>query len=298
MLAFRELRLLRNRNMKPDAQAIMNRRYFLKTTSIVLGGMVSHPLATFAAKAESEGTNAYGGFKMGLQSFTLRHFDLDGCLQRMKQLGLRNVETFSGHMPINNSPDAVAKFKAALARYDLTCGGIFVDKFGSTVEANRVTFLFAKIMGIQVLVGTPTRESFESLDRLVAEFQIPVAIHNHGPGSVYATIDDVSKALDGRHELIGACVDTGHFLRADQDPVKAIQTYGQRTYGIHLKDVDKDKKFPVLGKGTLDTVGVLRALKKVKFKHCLALEYEENPENPMADIEECLRAVRSAAAQV
>ena len=89
---------------------------------------------------------------MGLQSFSLRHFDLAGCLQRMQQLGLRNVETFSGHMPIDNSPDAIAKFKGALVRYNMTCMGIFVDKFGGTVESNRDAFLFAKAMGIQVLV--------------------------------------------------------------------------------------------------------------------------------------------------
>jgi len=93
-------------------------------------------------------------------------------------------------------------------------------------------------------------------------------------------------------------VDTGHFLRADQDPVKAIQTFGERTYQVHLKEVDKDKKFQVLGKGTLDTVGVLRALKKVNFQNCLALEYEEHPEDPMAEITECLRIVREAAKQV
>jgi inosose dehydratase len=284
--------------MKPDEQAIMNRRYFLKTASIGLGGIISNPLPGFAAKGDGERTSADGGFKVGLQSFSLRHFDLAGCLQRMKQLGFRNVETYSGHMQISNDPGTIAKFKETLGRYDMTCTGIFVDKFGSTVESNRDTFLFARAMGIPVLVGTPTRESFESLDRLVGEFRIPVAIHNHGPGSIYATIDDVSKALEGRHELIGVCVDTGHFLRSDQDPVKAIQTFGARTYGMHLKDVDKDKKFPVLGKGTLDTVGVLRALKQVKFKYCLAVEYEEKPENPMADIEECLQVMRQAVNKV
>lgn len=283
--------------MKPDERAIMNRRCFLKTTSIVLGGMGANPLAAGAAKTENEGTRGEGGFKVGLQSFSLRHFDLAGCLQRMQQLGLRRVETYSGHMPISNYPGPIAKYKEALGRYDMTCTGIFVDTFGNTVESNRDTFRFAKAMGIPVLIGTPNRESFESLDQLVAEFRIPVAIHNHGPGSVYATIDDVAKALEGRHELIGACVDTGHFLRSDQDPAKAIRTFGERTYGIHLKDVDKAKKFPVLGKGTLDTVGVLRALKQVKFKYVLALEYEENPENPMADIEECLRVLRQAAGE-
>ena len=70
-----------------------------------MGGMVSNPFTALAAEAASREAGAGAGFKLGLQSFSLRHFDLAGCLQRMQQLGLRNVETFSGHMPINNSPD-------------------------------------------------------------------------------------------------------------------------------------------------------------------------------------------------
>jgi len=62
--------------------------------------------------------------------------------------------------------------------------------------------------------------------------------------------------------------------------------------------VDKEKRFQVLGKGMLDTVGVLRALKKIKFDGCLALEYEENPANPVADMDECLRVVRQATKQL
>src|SRR5262249_24783099 len=211
---------------------------------------------------------------------------------------LHYAEMFFGHLTVTTNTAQLTALKKTFAKYAVTPLAYFVEDFGKTVESNRDKFEFAQGLGIEVLVATPTKESFESLNSLVQEFGIRVAIHNHGPGSVYATIGDVARALEGRHQLIGACVDTGHFLRADQDPIKAIQTFGERTYGVHLKEVDKDKKFQVLGKGALDTVGVLRALKKLKFKHCLALEYEEHPEDPMGDISECLRVAREAVKRI
>jgi inosose dehydratase len=274
----------------------INRREFLWTTAIAATGA---ELVGCATSGESENRmTAYGGFRMGLQSFSLRHFDLEGYLERMKTLDLRYAEMFSGHLKVSTNPAQLAALKKTFAKYAVTPLGYFVDDFGKTVESNREKFEFARGLGLEVLLGTPSKESFESLDRLVQEYGIRIAIHNHGPGSIYATIGDVARELEGRNQLIGACVDTGHFLRADQDPIKAIETFGERTYGVHLKEVDKDKKFKVLGQGALDTVGVLRALKKLKFKHCLALEYEEHPEDPMADITECLRVVREAAKQI
>jgi hypothetical protein len=44
-------------------------------------------------------------------------------------------------------------------------------------------------------------------------------------------------------------------------------------------------------------VGVFKALKKVKFPAdgCLALEYEENPDNPLDDVKQCLAVADESA---
>jgi sugar phosphate isomerase/epimerase len=93
---------------------------------------------------------------------------------------------------------------------------------------------------------------------------------------------------------IGACADLGHFLRSKEESVKVIETLGDRVHGVHLKDVKDAKTFTILGKGDMDLPGVLRALRKINYREVLALEYEENPENPIGDIEQCLAAVRTA----
>jgi len=42
--------------------------------------------------------------------------------------------------------------------------------------------------------------------------------------------------------------------------------------------------------------GCLKVLRGLNYEHVLSLEYEENPSNPLSDIEVCLKAVRDAAA--
>src|SRR5207253_1744152 len=97
---------------------------------------------------------------------------------------------------------------------------------------------------------------------------------------------------------IGCCVDTGHFLRSREDPVRAVEVFGTRTYGVHLKDVKDAKTFTVLGKGDLRTADLMKALAKIKYGYLLALEYEESPENPVGEIKECLAAAKAAAASL
>ena len=141
---------------------------------------------------------------------------------------------------------------------------------------------------------TPTPDSFESLDKLVEEYGIAVGIHNHGPGHKYAKIDDIAAAIKDHNPKIGCCIDTGHFLRSKEDPVRAAEVFGKRIYGVHLKDVKDAKTFTVLGDGDLRTAALLKVLAAQQYRYCLALEYEENPSDPMADIRVSLAAVRKA----
>ena len=164
-------------------------------------------------------------------------------------------------------------------------------------------FEFAKRAGIKNITANPNPESFDSLDKLVAEYNIRIAIHNHGPGSSYDKIDDVKKAVEGRHKLIGACVDTGHFIRSREDPVKAVRELGPRVFGLHIKDEEKREKRSrnvIIGSGHLDVLGVFKALKEIKFPAdgAVSLEYEANPKNPIDDMKQCIAVAKEAIAKV
>jgi sugar phosphate isomerase/epimerase len=238
----------------------------------------------------------YGPFKMGIQSYSLRGYrPLERALKQTQALKIGYWEAWDGHIP--QTADA-ADVKMQLRAADVRLLAYGVVGFGADAAANRRLFEFARRMEIPVISADPAPEALAQLNDLVREFDLRIAIHNHGPRSRYDRLEDVTRALEGRDRRIGACVDTGHYLRSRVDPVKAIETLGDRVYGVHLKDVKDATRFTILGEGDLDLLGVLRALKARNYREVLALEYEEHPEDPMAEIEQCLAAVRKAADQL
>lgn len=280
----------------------LDRRDFLKVAAAGVAGS----LLTGSSFAADE-KDAYAGFKMGIQSYSLRGFKVDQALEHSKTLGLHYWEGFPGHVPMSNVPKQIADQKKMLADAGVTMLAYGVLGFDGNETKAREYFDYAKAIGMKALSADPAKDkaTFDLLDKLVTEYDIAIAIHNHGPGHRYDKINDVWDLIKDRHPKIGACVDTGHYLRSDVDPVEAIEKFGKRTFGVHLKDVktvEKDgkrqKQFKILGEGDLNVPGCLKALKALKYEYILALEYEENPDNPMSDLEVCLKNVRAAVAKL
>jgi hypothetical protein len=87
------------------------------------------------------------------------------------------------------------------------------------------------------LSASPEPGSFDIPDELVEEYGVALGIHNHGPGDRYEEIATIEKAIKIHHPKIRCCIDTGHYLRSREDPVQAVEVFGKRVYGVHLKDV-------------------------------------------------------------
>lgn len=279
----------------------LTRRNFLAAGA---AGMAALALPGAARAADKD---PYLGFKMGLQSYSLREYKVEQALEHTKAFGLKYWEAYPNHIPMGAVPKHIEDQKAKLAAAGVTLVSYGVLPFDENENSAREKFEFAKAMGIRSLSADPkpNKETFDLLDKLCAEYDVAIAIHNHGPKHRYDKISDVEKVVKDRHPKIGACVDTGHYLRSDEDPVEAVQRLGKRVFGCHLKDVktiEKDgqrqKQFKIAGEGDLNIVGLLKALKALNYDYCLAVEYEENAKNPLSDIEACLKHVRDCAAKV
>jgi inosose dehydratase len=244
----------------------------------------------------AQGDPAYGGFNMGLQTYTLRDFDLDATLAHLKDLGLTCAQFTGKHLPMTDDKAKIDRSKEKLGAAGVRIMSWGVQKFTRDPDATKKSFEFAKAMGFSVYSAAPTADSFESLAALTKEYGMRIAIHNHGPqDKEYGRLGQVQKAVEKWPVEIGSCVDTGHVLRIGEDPVKWIQALGPRVHDVHIKDFSDEKTEHVLGRGKLDVLGVLKALKEVKFTGILALEYEVNGPKVIDDVRECLAAVREAA---
>ncbi len=275
--------------MARDFSNGLTRREALVAGAAAMGGLVLGSRNLFAA--DSKG---YGPFKMGLQSYSLRHFKRDVALAKTKELGVHYWESYPAHTPLDLA--TVAESKAAATAAGVSVIGFGVSRFTKDSVANRKFFEFGRAMGVGYLSADPDPDSFDSLDKLVEEYGIAIGIHPHGPGHRWDKIDKIWGAVKDHHEKIGLCNDTGHLLRSKEDPVRAVEVFGKRTYGVHLKDVKDANTFTILGKGDLRLKDLLKALAGIKYDYCLALEYEENEKDPIADIRECLSAASEAAA--
>lgn len=268
---------------------MLSRRRFLATSSAAVAAAAFAGRTAWAKYDQSR----FPGFKVGLQSYSLRGFDVDKAIQHAGDLGCAHLEFYGGHFPINSSAEQISAMNQKMADQGMTIYGHGVNRFGKDHAQNEAIFKFAKAAGIKNLSADPAPDSFDSLDKLVDKYDIRIAIHNHGPSHRYNTALDVLNAVKEHDPRIGACADLGHFIRSGEDPVEVIRLLKGRLFGIHLKDFAEQKertKGVILGKGHLDVVGVFRALRQVEFPAdgCLSLEYEENPKDPIADIQQCL----------
>jgi inosose dehydratase len=253
---------------------------------------------------------SYGGFAMGIQSFTLRTLALEPMLDAVQRLGLAHVETIpetkvlfyelGSHFPVTDDAAEIARVRAAAASRGIRIAASGVHGVADEAEARRL-FAFAKAAGIPLLTIMPDDEALDALDRLCAEHpEVRLGIHNHGPYFRYDKIADVEASLAGRHPGFGACVDAGHFIRSGEDPVEALRRLGPRVHGVHLKDFAGEGLFAegrILGGGRLDLDAFFRALREIGFgpEKALSLEYERNADDPIADVVACLRAASEAA---
>lgn len=283
--------------MPNERDANLSRRGLLGGGLAALGALAAgRPLRAAALAAAAH----KAPFRLGLQSYSLRGYKEGGkssverALAVSRELGIRYWEAYPGHIPMTDDAHALDAAKEALKAADVQVVGYGVIPFKKGDANNRKAFEFAARMGIEYLSADPDPDSFDDLDKLVDEFGIGVGIHNHGPGHRYDKIDVIAKAIKDHNPKIGCCIDAGHFLRSKEDPVRAAEVFRDRVYGVHLKDVKDAEHFTILGKGDLNFPGLFKVLAANGYKGLVALEYEENEQDPADDIRACLDEAQKA----
>lgn len=236
--------------------------------------------------------------KLGICSYTFREFTRAQMLGFLKELRLSdlNVKDIKDHLPTDAALEAQALADYAGAGIRLHAAGAIY--FPKDDEADiRGKFEYAKRAGITTIVaGDPTPESLKWIERFVKEYNIKIAIHNHGPeDKFFPSPFDVLKAIKDLDPRIGFCIDVGHATRANANVVEAIHATGARLYDMHIKDLSnlKDKESQVaVGEGVLPIREIFQALVEIKYPGFVDLEYEIHGENPMPGVIESFGYMR------
>ena len=235
---------------------------------------------------------------LGICSYTFRNFTRAQMLGSLKDLRLTdlNVKDVKDHLPMDPALEAQALADYAAAGIKLHAAGAIY--FPKNDEADiRGKFEYCKRAGIKTIVaGDPTPESLKWIERFVKEYDIRIAIHNHGPeDKFFPSPFDVLKAIKGLDPRIGCCIDVGHAARANANLVDAIHATGSRLYDVHIKDLAdlKDKESQVaVGEGKLPIREIFKALISIRYPGFVDLEYEINADNPMPGVIESFGYMR------
>jgi inosose dehydratase len=281
----------------------LSRRSFLQTTGTAA-------IAAAASNCGNGADNVYGDFRFGVMSFVLGAQSGPQAVATVQAAGLKYIELMPYHSTMlgggkrdksiadyHVNSAKWAEMESAFQEHAVTCNGYGAFGFSSDSAENRRVFEWAKKAGIDLFFTASPPEILKTLDPLVEEFDIAVGIHNHGPEARYSTIDQVAEAMQGRHRLIGACIDVGHYVRSGEDPAKAVEVFGDRLYGCHLKDYvhtydyagpDWRKNRVDIGEGIVDTPAILKALQKIGYQRIVSLEVVQDTSQPLACLQQSL----------
>lgn len=251
-------------------------------------------------------------WQLGPQAYSFKEFTFYEAIDKAEQLGLHYIEAYSGQkvskdrMDVKTNPgmsaEVRAEVKQRLKEADVKLINYGVVKLKNDEAQCREIFDFAKDMGIETIVSEPPEDAFELIDKLCNEYNIKVAIHNHPKPSHYWNPDTVLKVCEGRSKMIGACADTGHWMRSGINPVEAIKKLEGRIVSLHLKDLNefgvrKAHDVP-WGTGKADIKAILTELDRQGFEGSFSIEYEHNWKNSVPEIQECVDYFRKTAAEL
>ena len=269
--------------------AAFSRRDFVRS-SAALAVACAAPSVAFSLAEERPPSEKAPPIRLGLASYTFRNFTRAQLIGFMKQLKVSelNAKDVKDHLPMDAKEEAAALADYAAAGIKLrAAGAIYLEK---DQDADiRSKFEYCKRAGIGMIVaGDPTPENLPRIERFVKEYDIRVAIHNHGPeDKLWKSPLDVLKAVKNMDPRIGCCIDVGHTVRAGTDVVTAIHEAGTRLLNVHMKDLanfeDKESQVAV-GDGRMPVRKMFEALTAIKYRGFVDLEYEIHPDDPMPGV--------------
>ncbi len=239
--------------------------------------------------------------KLGVASYSLRNFSRAQAIQMTKALGTRFINLKSVHLPYDASlaEMAAARHEVEAAGLEIVGGGMITFET-DTDEGVRKYFDYAKTAGMPLIVGTCKPTVLPRIEKFVKQYDIKLAIHNHGPEDPdFPSPYDALKAVQGMDPRMGLCIDVGHTVRTGTDVVRAVADAGPRLLDMHAKDL-RDLKVAesqcIVGEGRMPIAEIFRRLLAIGYSGYVNLEYEIEPDDPMPGMRQSFAYMRGVLA--
>ncbi|MFB6141169.1 MAG: sugar phosphate isomerase/epimerase family protein [Halosimplex sp.] len=221
-------------------------------------------------------------YDIGVQIYTYRDFALEEVCAELADTDVTAIELMDTHLAPDADDAAVESALTALDEAGIEVRGYYGGSFDAEgLDDARERFAFAGELGADYVSCDFPPDLAPEVAEIAAEHDLLVGVHNHGPSARYRTVEDVLAAVEDAPERIGACIDTGHFLRMDETPAEVVPALGEYAHAVHVKDfVDADTEV-VPEEGRLDLAELVDLLDEhADIATPLTIEYEADFENP------------------
>lgn len=234
---------------------------------------------------------------IAIQSWCFRHFKaLPAFFEQLKACGVSATEACGVHGDFH-TPAKFGELVGAYQSAGVQIVAIGVERIHGDPAKDRAKFEFCRAAGVKHMSISFGPEVFyegklKVAEALSEEFDVKLGIHNHGGYDWLGNETILKHVFSKTSSRIGLHIDSAWALDAGQDPVKWVETFGERVHGTHVKDFVFDRaghgEDVVIGKGNLNLPGYIGALKKIGFEGPLVIEYEGDETNPVPALRECV----------
>lgn len=252
----------------------MERRRFIKGLS----------LSVLAAR---EAFAAAPRFPLGIGTFTYRGVPMDEMIVDLKALNISQIE-------LSTPAYQIPRVKAAAVqdlRLKLEHAGIkTVSFFCGAIKTNLdidLTVECARVLGVRHISGWAWGDALKMIDDRFSREGLEFGIHDEqceGPSN--CSPENLLETLSRLSKTMGITLDTGHMATCGHDPVEALIKLRHRVQLVHLKDVERvgSDTNVILGTGIAKISEFIATLKRLNFRHLVAIEDEATPKSPQADV--------------
>jgi sugar phosphate isomerase/epimerase len=273
------------------SQALSRRQWLLCSSGAVALSAASRP-----ARAQEYHIRE-SDIKLGVASYSFRKFSREQAIQMTKELGTPYLNVKDFHLKLDSTPAEIAAARkefAAAGIITVGCGNVSFEKDDDADIRHK--FQYAKLAGFPLIVCAPTHATLPKLEKYVQEFDIKIAVHNHGPEDKnFPTPQSVLAVVKNMDPRCGLCIDVGHTARTGVGLVQTIADAGPRLLDMHIKDLAdpmmKSSQVPV-GEGKLPIRGIFKQLVEMKYHGCVNLEYEIDENDPLPGMKKSFAYMR------
>jgi len=278
-------------------------QFYLAAAQFALGDLPGPTLPSNKLTAATRAREKLG-WRLGVTAYSFHKYTLFEAIDKTAELGLPYFGGLSFQKVSQQTPKdfdvQLSDEELKQIRLKLDAAGVrmltyYIHTIPGDEAGCRKVFDFGRKIGIETFISEPSVEALDTIEKFCDEYNINVAIHNHGKdlSPQYWRPEGILEVCRNRSKRIGACGDLGYWMRSGLDPVAAVKTLGERLITLQVHDLHEpgsEGHDVPWGAGVSKTAQVITEIQRLGLRPTMfGLEYSYDWFDSMPEMAQCIR---------